>query len=91
MNWDGHIQKVFGERYELLLQRLKKLQPNAKIYVQSILPCFKALAAEDKMYKKENIKQFNEAIQEAAKKAGCEYVEVGASVAGKDGYLPSIC
>ena len=81
--------KVFGERYETLLTAIKKLQPNAKIYVQSILPCSKALAAEDKMYKKENIKQFNEAIQEAAKKAGCEYVEVGASVAGKDGYLPA--
>lgn len=80
--------KVFGDRYATLLASIKKLQPNATIYVQSILPCSKALAAQDKIYKKENIKQFNEAIQEAAKKTGCEYVEVGSSVTGRDGYLP---
>lgn len=80
--------KIFGERYEKLLNKLKETQPEATIYVQSILPCAKWLGDQDKECSKKNIEAFNKVIEEAAKKAGCEYLDVGPAVAGKDGYLP---
>lgn len=80
--------KVYEERYITMINKIKEIKPNAKIYIQSMLPVSKSLTNSDKEYKLSNMKRFNQAMENAAKKTKCIYVDVIDSVVGSDGYLP---
>lgn len=80
--------KVYEERYITLIKKIKEIKPNATIYVQSMLPVSKRLTDSDSEYKLSNMKKFNQAMENAAKKTKSIYVDVTGSVAGSDGYLP---
>ena len=80
--------KVYEERYIKVINKIKQIKPNATIYIQSMLPVSKSLANTDKMYKSSNMKEFNDAMEDAAKQTGCIFVDVTKGVANSEGYLP---
>lgn len=80
---------VFTNRYEKLIEEIKSVQPNATIYVQSILPVSKEKSDKDSIYNNENISKFNKAIKEMADKNGYVYLDVASAVMDSNSALPS--
>lgn len=80
---------VFTNRYEKLIEEIKKVQPNATIYVQSILPVSKAKSDKDSIYNNENINKFNKAIKDMADNNGYIYLDVASAVMDSNSALPS--
>lgn len=80
---------VFTSRYEKLIAEIKKVQPNATIYVQSILPVTKEKSDEDSIYNNKNISKFNKAIKDMADKNGYIYLDVASALKDSNSALPS--
>jgi lysophospholipase L1-like esterase len=80
---------VFTQRYEKLITEVKKIQPNATIYVQSILPVTKEKSDKDAIYNNKNVIKFNKAIKEMADKNGYTYLDVSSSITDGNSCLPS--
>lgn len=80
---------VFEQKYEDLLNDIKKIQPDAKIYAQSLIPVSYLAAQTNAVYTNDNINKFNELIKTAAEKAEVTYLDVGAVFKDENGALPS--
>lgn len=78
--------KTISKRYDNLITSIKKVLPNAKIYVQSILPVSKN--QERKYAKNSVIHETNILIKECASKHKCIYIDINSLII-KDGVLPS--
>ncbi|MDO5522016.1 MAG: GDSL-type esterase/lipase family protein [bacterium] len=81
--------KIYEERYIKVIKKIQEIQPDATIYVQSLLPVSKKLTDTDREYRTSNMRKFNEAMKDAAKKTNSVFVNVWDSVVGRDGYLPA--
>lgn len=79
---------VFIKKYGDVIDAVKSAQPNASIYVQSILPVTKKKSNEDKIYNNTKISQYNTLIEKMAKEKGVIYLNVGESVGTDGGALP---
>lgn len=81
-------EDVFSERYTKLIKKVKKLQPDADIYVQSILPVSKEKETKDKVYNNKKIRRFNKLIKDMAEKEEVYYLDTASAVKNKDNVLP---
>lgn len=79
---------VFQEKYENLVGKVKEMQPNATIYIQSILPVSHLATKTNKVFTNENINKMNLYVQNVAANTGSIYLDVSKAVANKDGELP---
>ena len=61
-------EDVFIQKYGELVDEAKKLQPEATVFIQSILPVSKAKSDRDKVYNNAKINRYNELIKEMAEK-----------------------
>ena len=68
---------------------MKKTQPDATIYVQSILPVSKEKSDSSDIYNMERVNMFNGLLQEMAEEEGVIYLDVASSVMDSEGYLPA--
>lgn len=82
-------ENVFIKQYGDLVDNVKSLQPNAAIYVQSILPVTKAKSDSDAIYNNPKINRYNELLQQMAQEKGVRYVTVNEAVGLDDGALPA--
>ena len=57
---------VFQEEYETVINKIKELQPDATIYVQSILPVSSLALSTNSVFTNENVDNFNLYVQNAA-------------------------
>lgn len=80
--------KRFVNSYWKLIKTIRKYQPDAIIYVQSIYPVSKKVSSEHSYMTNKRIKQFNKAILNMCKKHKLYYVDVSAALKTKGGYLP---
>lgn len=78
----------FQESYQQVVQEVKKTQPDATIYVQSILPVSKEKSDSSDIYNMERVNMFNGLLQEMAEEEGVIYLDVASSVTDSEGYLP---
>lgn len=79
----------FQESYQQVVQEVKKTQPDATIYVQSILPVSKEKSDSSDIYNMERVNMFNGLLQEMAEEEGVIYLDVASSVMDSEGYLPA--
>lgn len=79
---------MFIQKYGELVDEVKKLQPEATVYIQSILPVSKTKSDRDKIYNNTRIDQYNELIKEMAEKKEVVYLNVAEAVGLNDGALP---
>ena len=80
---------VFQEMYEQVIKEVRKLQPNAVIYVQSVLPVSSKALSINAVYTTENIDALNsEHIYNAAKNTGTIYLDVNSALRDVTGALP---
>lgn len=78
----------FVDKYAELIEAVKAVQPNAQIYIQSILPVSPLAAEEDAVFTNENIDAFNEYVKQAAEKTGTNYLEINHYFKDSTGALP---
>lgn len=77
---------TFVQYYTTIIETLKQRFPNAKIYVQSIIPMVEKRT--DEVYNNEKIALFNTYIEEVAKNTGVNWINVNSSVTDEAGALP---
>lgn len=79
---------IFADEYKKTIDAIKKIQPDAEVVVQSILPVTENKSKADKIFNMKNIKKFNKAIKKMAEEIGAAYVDLSPAVADKKGFLP---
>ncbi len=83
LNFDNII-----EWYGTLIDGLQEAHPDAKIYVQSILPITRGKEKEQENLTNERIRALNEQIFSLAEEKNCFYLNVAEMLADEEGYLP---
>ncbi len=79
---------IFQEKYQQVVQRIKEINPDAEIYVHSILPVSQTKSDGDKIYNNPKIQEYNQLIQEVAAEEEVYYLNVAEAVADESGVLP---
>ena len=80
---------VFIKEFNELLDFIREKNPDAMIYVESILPVTRASSERGDIYRQEKIDEYNEMLIEMCKnRKDVIYLDIAASVLGDDGYLP---
>lgn len=80
--------EVFQQKYGELIDAIRARQPNAIIYVQSILPVSTEKEQKDPVYNNAKIQEYNGLIAQMCQQKGVYYVNVWEALAGEDGALP---
>ena len=80
--------EVFKAKYKELINKIRKIKPDCKIYVQSIIPMTKSKSTSDNIFNNENVEKFNKLIQEVAKEEKVIYLDVKSALIDSEGYLP---
>ena len=78
----------FKAQYGKMLDTIKAAEPDAKIYLISILPVSQEKDSGGQ-FTIERVKAFNTAIYELAQEKECYYMDVYSALLGSDGYLPA--
>lgn len=79
---------LFIDKYAELVDAVKAAQPQAVIYIQSILPVTAEKSARDKIYNNPKILSYNRLIREMVARKGVYYVDVAAGIQDEQGCLP---
>lgn len=79
---------TFETCYTDFLNKVKELQPDANIYVQSIIPVTKSKSDSNDVYTLDNVEKFNKRVKKAAKAAGIPYLDITRGICGKSRVLP---
>lgn len=80
---------IFIEDYAKLIGEIRKINPDAEIYVQSIIVVSKSKSDQDETYNNGNIETFNELLLQMAKDEQVGYLDLNEVLAGEDGNLPA--
>lgn len=64
-------------------------QPNATIYLISVLPISKSRSNSSDNFNRENVLEFNRRMMQVAQEKNVYYIDAFSEFADKDGYLPS--
>lgn len=79
---------TFKDKYEELIKYIKEIQPDAEIYVQSIIPVTKTKSDSSNIYNLTNVKKFNKTILAMTKNLGVHFLNVQEAVTKSGTYLP---
>lgn len=80
--------ETFLQDYAKMVDDVKKDQPGARIYLQSILPVSAKKSASETIYTNPKIKRANDAIRRLAQEKQARYLAVDAAVGDASGALP---
>ena len=80
---------IFIEKYGEIIDGIRGINPDAVIYVQSILPVSNQVSATHSYIKNEKINTYNQLLQQMAEEKGVYYLDVAQAVADSDGSLPT--
>lgn len=78
----------FIQLYGQLVENVRKYSPEAKIYVESILPVTASRELQGDSINNSNVKALNEYIQQFANSSGCIYLACDSAVMDESGKLP---
>ena len=80
---------IFIDDYKIFIDAVKEIEPDAVIYVQSILPVSEKLSEEDEIYNNPRIEEYNKLLKEMCQEyTDVIYLDVASSVA-VNGALPA--
>jgi len=79
---------IFIENYANLVDEIQNINPNATIYLQSILPVSNEVSLTHDYIKNEKINEYNQFIAQIAKEKNVYYLNVSEAVASPSGALP---
>lgn len=78
---------VLKAEFQLVINKLRKVQPEAKIYLNAVMPLGKAKSASAPYFSMERIASFNQTLAGVAEYMDCIYLDASPVFAGEDGYL----
>ncbi|MBQ4068076.1 MAG: hypothetical protein IJC76_02375 [Lachnospiraceae bacterium] len=78
----------FERCYEEFVNIVKQYQPNAKIYVQGVIPVTKTKSDSNQTYAPHRVSAFDERIKSVAKKTGAIYLDIAIGICGESRVLP---
>ncbi len=78
----------FIKQYGKVIDEIKTLQPDAKIYVNAIMPVSKTKTNSDKIYNNKNIENYNNLILNMTKEKEVYYLDSKEALADEEGNLP---
>lgn len=78
---------TFAERYGQVIDKVRQIQPDATIYVQSILPITKERSDRDNIYNNENVNAFNAEIEKMVQERDVVYLDVASVFRDDSGAL----
>lgn len=79
---------IFIEKYTKLVEEIQIINPNATIYLQSILPVSSEVSSTHDYIKNEKINEYNGFIKQIAEEKNVHYLNVSEAVAAPNGALP---
>ncbi|MFY9198406.1 MAG: GDSL-type esterase/lipase family protein [Acutalibacteraceae bacterium] len=79
---------LYIEKYSLIIDTIKATNPNAKIYVQSLIPVTQSKSNSSKVYNNENINKFNNYLYDMCKDKQVYYLNISEALAEKNGCIP---
>lgn len=80
--------EVFKLKYGELIDSIREVNPDCKIYLQSIIPVTKTKSNSDDIYNNSKIAKYNEYIKEVAKEKNVTYLDVKSVMVDSEGNLP---
>lgn len=80
--------EVFIEEYGDIIDEAKTINPNAIIYIQSILPVTKSCSDSSESFNKTKIDSLNEMLKQLAAEKQVYYIDCEKALADSEGYLP---
>ena len=80
--------KTFVVKYQEMLDKIQKLQPDAYIVIQAIMNLGKEKSDADKIFNNKNITERNEGLETLADNKKIFYINVNDVLTDEDGYLP---
>lgn len=78
---------IFTDKYGQIIDLIREVNPNATVYVQSILPVTDEKSQSDAIYNNTNIVRFNELLKNLAEEKSAIYLNVSEAVQKEDGAL----
>jgi len=85
----GYRPAQFYAEYTTMILKMKKLQPGATIYIQTILPVTEAKSNSGGMFSIDRIIAFNNELKKIAAEQNCVLVDIYSYFADQKGYLPA--
>lgn len=79
---------VYQEYYGRIIDAIREINPDAVIYIQSILPVSAEKSKSDAVYNNARINEFNGLLRELAEEKQVYYVDVAQAVSDENGCLP---
>ncbi len=83
---NGVSAKTVGEKYEKLINNIKKSVPKAEIYTLGVT--YFVEGKETSTYNNDGIREYNEYIKSHSKNWGTNYLDLGKYLSNDKGYLP---
>ena len=80
---------IFQDYYEQLIDAVREINPDAIIYVQSLLPVSQKKSESSSTYNNTRVAMFNERVIAVAENKKAFYVNVAEAVEDENGYLPA--
>ena len=81
--------ETFSRLYGRLIDELRRLQPDADVYLQSMTPVSARQSGSGSVFNNKRIREYNEVIRLLAEEKQAHYVYVYESLADEEGNLPS--
>ncbi len=85
LSWN---KETFISNYKKLIKEVRKIVPNAIIYIQSIIPVTKSKSLTDSSHNNTKIKAFNEALGQLAEEQQIFFIDTSPYMTDAEGNLP---
>ena len=79
---------LFIQKYTEIIDQIKKINPEAVIYLQSVLPVSQKVSTEHQYLKNSKINEYNSLIQKMANEENVYYIDVNTAISDSSGNLP---
>ena len=89
INEIGGNVDTFIQRYGGMIDTIRAAEPDADIYILSVLPVTRAKSQSGQVFNMPRVNLYNAALYQLAGEKQCYYMDVCSAFLGGDGYLPS--
>ncbi len=79
---------IFIQKYGAIIDAIREINPDALIYVQSIMPVSQKVSSTHSYVKNPKITEYNQLLLQLAEEKQVYYIDTASAVAGEDGSLP---
>ena len=81
----SYFKLLYGE----MIDEIRRIEPDADIYIMSLLPVTQEESAQSENFNKDNIMKYNRTLRTLASEKGCYFLDVYSALVDTDGNLPT--